>query len=575
MSLDIFREIYKNLQFPVIVCEKNDEMTILFANISAVILLAPSLSTSHSVSAMQGLPLGQLFKFHSEDERQTMLRALFSAGRLQWYPTTVMLEGGAISQFFVSANVVAHDGRDYCLLYILREKSGYGEAGSINDVIFSILDASYHSSDVDASIESILSIIGNYIGVSRAYVFEDSQNRNTYEWCAPGIAPTREDLKNLRMAHCKHSAAYSESGAYISDDIRNLPDADRLILSSDDIKALAILPLYHANVPFGYIGFDDCAVCRAWGFQDFQIMRSIASVISSLIDRRNAEKEAKRSLEILQTITDNTDSIIYVSDLATYELKFINRTLAKAFHLDPSDIIGKKCWQVLQKDMQGPCHFCPVPYLLNENSAGNDYEWEFQNTVTGRWFWSKDAIIDWIDGTRMHMETSVDITYRKDYEEQLRQFATIDSLTGIHNREYGYAALQDAHSSVCFSGKTYSLCFIDLDGLKAVNDRYGHQMGDDMIKRAVTAIRAFIRPSDMLCRWGGDEFLVLFDCDAGAAESVMLDIIKDLDATNQTGGLAYTLSLSFGIAGLSADTTVDAVVTAADGVMYENKMSKR
>jgi diguanylate cyclase (GGDEF)-like protein len=301
-------------------------------------------------------------------------------------------------------------------------------------------------------------------------------------------------------------------------------------------------------------------------------------LLATIISYRDKVSEAASSVEALRIVSDNSDSIVYVSDLDTYELLFINKAFASTYDAQPLDLIGKKCYEVLQKNQDGPCSFCPISMLIDKNGLPKDetYEWEFQNTVTQNWYWCKDSIIRWTDGRFVHFELAMDISARKEKEDVLKEMASLDTMTGTFNREWGYKLLHKIKVEAVNDQNPNTLCFIDLDGLKLCNDTLGHSAGDEMILGVLNYIRKRVRKDDIICRWGGDEFLLLLRCDAENARRVMRSIQLDLDAHNLTAKPdSPVLSFSYGIADLNANMPIDETITVADQAMYEDKISKK
>jgi len=289
------------------------------------------------------------------------------------------------------------------------------------------------------------------------------------------------------------------------------------------------------------------------------------------------DAEEKAEYDALKIIFQNTDPLIYVSDPFTFEIKYINENLARLFKLDPKTAVGAPCWQLLRGNT-GPCTFCPMSKFVDEDGGlrmGATFEWETKNPVVQRWYWLKDSLIEWSDGKPAHMQVAIDITMRKGYEEQLQFSASMDAMTGTFNREWGLNLLERAFDEAKISGTQYSLCFIDLDHLKETNDKFTHKAGDELITTIVKAIRKTIRKNDFICRWGGDEFIILLKCGIDAAEMVVQKIRAELGELNSAHPAERPpLSFSCGIADLAGEDSLEKVISRADRLMYEEKSVK-
>jgi len=138
-----------------------------------------------------------------------------------------------------------------------------------------------------------------------------------------------------------------------------------------------------------------------------------------MADALNRSHKSLRENEArFRLVMDSLDALVYVADMDTYELLFINEFGRKLF----GDITGSTCWQSLQNGQSGPCSFCSNRYLLDENGNIKDvYTWEFQNTVNGRWYHLQDRAITWIDGRIVRLEIATDITERKRTEIKLAE----------------------------------------------------------------------------------------------------------------------------------------------------------
>ena len=167
-----------------------------------------------------------------------------------------------------------------------------------------------------------------------------------------------------------------------------------------------------------------------------------------------------------------------------------------------------------------------------------------------------------------------DVTESADLREALRQRATYDDLTGLHNRASIMSLLSSALPASSEPTIGTAVVFVDLDSFKSVNDRLGHAVGDDVLVRVGRRLRTAIRRQDKVGRIGGDEFLII--CPEVADPSVALDVAERVsrhlaDDLDVAGSTVHTRA-SIGVA-WSADPacTPESLIRAADAAMYEAK----
>jgi diguanylate cyclase (GGDEF)-like protein len=161
-------------------------------------------------------------------------------------------------------------------------------------------------------------------------------------------------------------------------------------------------------------------------------------------------------------------------------------------------------------------------------------------------------------------------------ERLLREQAGRDSLTGVGNRSMLFDRLQHALTA---RRPVLALAFIDLDGFKVVNDRFSHSVGDGVLATIAQRIRAAVRPHDTVVRWGGDEFLVLFE-ELDGAEDVIPAVERIQAAVAEPvrhDGLDLGVTASVGVAFQHPEDDFDAdeLVRRADVAMYSVKNAGR
>lgn len=166
------------------------------------------------------------------------------------------------------------------------------------------------------------------------------------------------------------------------------------------------------------------------------------------------------------------------------------------------------------------------------------------------------------------------LTINKVKNDEIKYFSEYDAMTGIFNRRTGFEKLTQLYKSTEKNKSEISVCFIDINGLKDVNDYLGHDVGDELILTITTGIKNNIRENDFVARLGGDEFLIIFEgLDEDGAEVVWQRIVQDFEQINDTENRRYLISASHGIETFSgvSNEYIDTIINQADEKMYREK----
>ncbi len=178
--------------------------------------------------------------------------------------------------------------------------------------------------------------------------------------------------------------------------------------------------------------------------------------------------------------------------------------------------------------------------------------------VTAAAFWGGVAV------------TFADITSHKEDESRALELAHTDLLTGLANRRGFEAEAGERIASAVALGETVTLCYLDLDGFKAVNDQHGHDVGDDLLKHVANRLRAAVRADDLVGRMGGDEFVVLAGgLDDAGSEAFFERVRASVDAPYSVSGVRLHLTSSLGVVPRVVDLA--AALARADAAMYRAK----
>jgi diguanylate cyclase (GGDEF)-like protein len=152
------------------------------------------------------------------------------------------------------------------------------------------------------------------------------------------------------------------------------------------------------------------------------------------------------------------------------------------------------------------------------------------------------------------------------------RLSTIDSLTGLHNRSYFFTALEREIARGDRSGRAFCLVMLDLDDLKAVNDRFGHVSGDQVLRAVADIVRGGVRKIDTAARYGGDEFVALLPETDPTGGWVVAEKIRLTVAEQGLPGIDPGPTVSVGVVSYPADgRSADALLVSADRAMYASK----
>jgi diguanylate cyclase (GGDEF)-like protein len=171
----------------------------------------------------------------------------------------------------------------------------------------------------------------------------------------------------------------------------------------------------------------------------------------------------------------------------------------------------------------------------------------------------------------------IEIEERKAAEAEVRRLSLTDELTGLYNRR-GFFVVAEQQLKLAQRNQipTY-LMFIDLDGLKQINDKLGHEIGDTAIVAAANLIQQTFRQSDTLGRLGGDEFVVLLQGNDPSVEMIIGRLQSSIDEYNQFANQPFHVSMSTGVVNYDyhQPVSLDHLITLADELMYQQKRAKK
>ena len=289
-----------------------------------------------------------------------------------------------------------------------------------------------------------------------------------------------------------------------------------------------------------------------------------------------ARKEAESNLQQAAQVFQNARDAIIMMD-AEYRVRAVNGAFTSITGHTPEQIVGQPLaslgwdaddgfYERIWAELGGKDHW--EGELGGVRRDGQRYPVRVVLT----------AIRDPHGDVSSYMAMLTDISERKRAEEQVRHQAEHDALTGLPNRILFLDRLHQALATWRRQHDRFAVMFLDLDKFKTINDTYGHQAGDIVLREVATRLRACVRRVDTISRLGGDEFVVLLadikgaDQAAHVAGAVTQAIARPIDI----GGQALSLSTSIGVALCPDDgDEVETLLHHADIAMYHAKQDGR
>ena len=323
----------------------------------------------------------------------------------------------------------------------------------------------------------------------------------------------------------------------------------------------------------GELYYDECTITPMRD-QRNAITHFIATA-KVITDRIMAENALRESEERMRTITQMAASAIVMIDAAG-AVSFWNPAAESLFGYSAEEAMGMDLHRII---------------------APRHYE-DFQKGFTGFSETGKGAVVGRTlemtaqrkDGTEFPVDLSIsgirikeqwhavgiigDITERKQAEHKLREYAERDALTGLLNRRKLYEVLEQEKERAVRYSRSLSLIMFDIDHFKAVNDTYGHAVGDMVLKKIASVVAGHIRKADALGRLGGEEFAVL--ATETTAESALALAEKIRFAVEMTEhDHVGKVTVSIGVSAYDHGLTLDEFVRRADEALYAVKNNGR
>jgi diguanylate cyclase (GGDEF)-like protein/PAS domain S-box-containing protein len=332
-------------------------------------------------------------------------------------------------------------------------------------------------------------------------------------------------------------------------------------------KKFAVLTVCHTNAN----AFDSEAITLL-----DEMSKDISFALDNF-DREMQRMEGEESLRIAASVYDTSSEGILITDVNNLIIA-INPAFTNITGFSIDEIIGKNP-NILKSGRHDEAFF---QAMWNEINITGKWQGEIWDKRKNGEIYPKRLVINTVynaDGiVQRRIAMFTDITLKAQAEQLIWKQANFDFLTGLPNRQMFHDRLDQEIKQSNRSNLQLALLFIDLDRFKEINDNFGHDVGDAMLKEASLRLSQCVRDTDTLSRLGGDEFTIILGQidDLNSVERVVQEIQRKMTkAFHLSNEVAY-ISASIGIALYPNDaSTSEALLTSADQAMYTAKQMGR
>jgi len=293
-----------------------------------------------------------------------------------------------------------------------------------------------------------------------------------------------------------------------------------------------------------------------------------------ILNKRTEKMQKKINEKVKREIMKSEGIIAAIGDGISiqdtdYIVVYQNKIHKKIF----GNQVGKKCYEAYQL-RDNICEGCPVAKALKDGKI-HTVQWEHRTKRRARYLEiTASPLKDEKRRPIAGIEVVRDITRRKQTEEELEILATTDKLTGAYNRTKFKEIIEREMARVKRFGTKLSMIIFDIDHFKEINDTYGHNFGDHVLRTLARIVQHNIRKIDYFVRWGGEEFMIIStETDLqkayALAERMRIMIEKKRFKNNRK------MTVSFGVTEFKKNDTENSFIKRADDAMYQAKRKGR
>lgn len=433
--------------------------------------------------------------------------------------------------------------------------------------------------NIDQAISDSLEKLGNTIEADRVYIFRYDFDRNIcsniYEWCSEGTAPRINALLEISLDLIPEWVERHISGnpLFVNGETDLEYIKERKHLRLDEIKSLIAVPIIYDHKLYGFAGFNSIKNTHLYSSLEHNLLQNFSQLLLSIMLRKEMEDSVYLKKEIFRTtLLSIADGVVSVD--VDENIILMNEAAEKLCGISYKEAQGrpiKSIFNFIDSDSKKPY----------ENTVDNVIRTGLPEKISGNLsLISRDGreipvqySASAVKNKKMQKKGAVivirDATSERNIQKQAEYLSFHDHLTKLYNRRFFEEELLRLDT---LRNLPISFILMDVNGLKLTNDAFGHEMGDQLLKKIADVIKKECRNDDIVARLGGDEFAAILPKTDIEQARLIMDRISNSAARENLNNVVVSLAVGCS-SKTSPDQNVDETMNIAENNMYSNKIS--
>jgi diguanylate cyclase (GGDEF)-like protein/PAS domain S-box-containing protein len=514
-----------------------------------------------------------------EGERLTKKGLTFKG--VSEYETIRKKKDGTLIPVVISASSVIIDGQPKGTIALYRDITECKQNEQLQQVLYNISKSANSAISLDQLYPLIHQELGSIIDTTNFYIalVDEKEDKIFFPY---HVDEKDDNFPIINFSTAKTLTAYViKTGKPLLNDNNQYKEmiAQGVLSPWGSTTPQSIwlgVPLKIEDKTIGVIAVQSYTNPHLYSEKDIELLEFVSSQVATAIERKRTEEALREShQEFASLFMNSPEALIYINEKDA--ILNINPRFTKLFGYTLEEIKGKN---INEGFLHPPDKKKEGKNLHKMASSKGYFHYEtISKKKDGTLFpVSISGSSIKIDGQRKGIiSTYIDITERKRLEKKLEKLAHFDVLTGCYARGYGLSLFERQIKSAQRHKTSILLLYVDLNGLKYINDTFGHKEGDKVLKEVAKFFKSILREVDIICRMGGDEFLLIFpDSSLNDVPLIKERITNKLKELNKNLNNPYKISFSIGLScyNPSNPLPIEELIRIADEDMYKEKKIK-